>query len=153
MPPNNTNIPNNSTGQPTPNVPPQVVQPSVPAQPAPTVIQPSAAVTPPPVADTASAQPAVTVVASQPAASQSVFTAASDRPKGRWRRKLAIIGIVTGIVAILGCGAAFAYFGFYLPQQPDYVLKTAIKNSLSQHQFTAKGLIKATDSSSGAKSA
>jgi hypothetical protein len=50
------------------------------------------------------------------------------------KKKALIVGIIIGLaVLLLGAGAAAAYFGYYLPNQPDNILKKALVNSFSSN--------------------
>lgn len=51
-------------------------------------------------------------------------------PKGK--RKGLMIGLIIGVVLlVLGGGAAAAYFGYYLPNKPENILKQALYNDLT----------------------
>ena len=71
------------------------------------------------------------------------------KPKNQKTRILALIAIG---VALLAGSAAAAYYGIVVPNKPENVLKSAITNTLSQKQISAKGVvdIENTDASSGA---
>jgi len=71
------------------------------------------------------------------------------KPKNQKTRILALIAI--GVAILSGSGAA-AYFGVVVPNRPENILKSAITNTLSQKQISAKGVvdIENTDASSGA---
>lgn len=61
---------------------------------------------------------------------------APAQPRSRKKRWM-LIGLIAGIVALLFGGAAAAYFGYYLPNQPENILKSALVNSFSKDKASS----------------
>lgn len=72
---------------------------------------------------------------------------AFGKPKRRFGMKLALI-IVAAIV-FLGGGSAAAYFGYYLPHEPQNELLMAVLNTTKQNQFSFSGNINVDSTNSG----
>jgi hypothetical protein len=54
-------------------------------------------------------------------------------------------------IVILGAGSAAAYFGYYVPNQPQNVLAKSFQNTLAQHQATSTGSLDLTSSGVSSK--
>lgn len=107
----------------TPNEAPEVPQSPVPTPPPPAPV-PEPTPTPQP-----TFSPEIT-----PPQNNQVF--GSAQPKNKKGLKV-LVGVAAALV-VLGGGGAGAYYGVVVPNKPENVLKSALKNSLDQESVTAK---------------
>src|SRR6266576_6116904 len=77
-------------------------------------------------------------------AGQPAVTSQSSKRSKRLPRKAILVPALVMLV-LLGGGAA-AYFGYYVPNKPENVLRQAIENSLTEHQATSTGTVDITSS-------
>lgn len=69
---------------------------------------------------------------------QPAPVATAPQPKNKKTKLIAII--VVAVLLLLG-GSAAAYFGAVVPNKPENLLKSAVKNLAEQESFTGKGYI------------
>lgn len=96
--------------------------------------------------------PPSTMPASDFFAPDSDHPLAPVQPK---RRKLKLFAIIAGVIVVLLGASAAAYFTYYLPNQPENVLKTALVNSFSKDKISSahfKGEINVKDTQNDALS-
>lgn len=139
--PNNTPT---TPPSPQPEVEPASGQ-SIPVQsqaPAPVVAQPTAEVPQvspqqtPQAEAPAPAAPEEPAPVQQPAPTQEPVAVGSPAPKKSGKEKLVIAGVIIAVLALLGGGAAYAYFGWY--QNPDKVVTDGLVNTLSSTPGSVK---------------
>ena len=63
----------------------------------------------------------------------------SGKPSRFGSKKAKLAGIIVAAIVLLGAVGAGAYYGVYLPNTPNNVLKSSISNLLKQNQVSGKG--------------